>query len=101
MMNLISKFLFIAEQESDLRELRKTTADVESQNSVLELHIERLKTAIERLEVDTNERKEYNNTLQNHLEMLRSNFLTCFAHMPLPGIIYYFIFSIFYIQLQY
>ncbi|KAL7294392.1 hypothetical protein TKK_0012397 [Trichogramma kaykai] len=72
------------QQEADLRELRKTTADFESQNSVLELHIERLKTAIERLEVDTNERKDYNEILQAHLDMLRNNFLSCFAHMPLP-----------------
>ena len=76
----------MTECESDIRELRKITTDYESQNSVLELHIERLKTAIERLEADTNDRKEQNKSMKEHLDMLALHFIPCFANVAIPGI---------------
>lgn len=65
--------------------MRKATTDNESQNSVLQRHVESLHTAINHLEGDTNNQKITNSALQQHLDLLRSQLSVCFANIRLPG----------------
>ena len=67
--------------------MRKATADYESQNAVLQRHVDSLHTAVNRLETETNQQQIANHTLQRHLDILRTQLTTCFANIPLSGII--------------
>ncbi|XP_008209457.1 high mobility group protein 20A [Nasonia vitripennis] len=69
--------------EVELRQLRKNTADYESQNAVLQRHVDSLHTAVNRLETETNYQQTANEALQRHLDMLRSQLASCFANIPL------------------
>lgn len=80
--------LFYTVCETELRQLRKSTQDYESQNAVLQRHVDSLHTAINRLEADTNSQRESNEALQQHLETLRSQFISCFSNTPLTGILF-------------
>lgn len=59
--------------------------DYESQNAVLQRHVDSLHGAIDRLEADTNHQKESNQILQQHLETLRDQLAISFSSIPLPG----------------
>ncbi|XP_011860722.1 PREDICTED: high mobility group protein 20A isoform X1 [Vollenhovia emeryi] len=71
--------------EAELRQLRKATSDYESQNAVLQRHVDSLHAAVNRLESETNQQRTTNQTLQRHLDSLRSQLAGCFATIPLPG----------------
>ncbi|XP_077525257.1 high mobility group protein 20A-like [Amblyomma americanum] len=71
--------------EAELRQLRKSNTEYEEQNAILSKHIDTMKAAIEKLEVETVQQKNNNLALQQHLATLRSNLAASFASLPLPG----------------
>ncbi|KAK3095460.1 hypothetical protein FSP39_014973, partial [Pinctada imbricata] len=72
-------------RESELRQLRKQTTELEEQNAILSKHIENMKQAIEKLEVETVQQRSTNLALQSHLENVRTSLTSNFASVPLPG----------------
>lgn len=72
-------------REAELRQLRKSNTDYEQQNSVLQKHIEHMKSAIEKLETETTQQRNHNVALQKHLDHLRSTLASGFSHVKLPG----------------
>ncbi|XP_008557980.1 high mobility group protein 20A [Microplitis demolitor] len=71
--------------ESELRQLRKATSDCESQNAVLQRHVDSLHAAVNRLESETNQQRTTNQSLQRHLDTLRNQLASCFSSVPLKG----------------
>lgn len=72
-------------REAELRQLRKSNTDYEQQNSILQKHIENMKTAIEKLEAETNQQRNNNVALQQHLDHLRTTLASSFSNIRLPG----------------
>ncbi|KAM7314912.1 high mobility group protein 20A [Ixodes scapularis] len=70
--------------EAELRQLRKSNTEYEEQNAILSKHIDTMKAAIEKLEVETVQQKNNNLALQQHLTGLRSTLTTSFCNLPLP-----------------
>lgn len=62
--------------------------DYESQNAVLQRHVDSLHGAISRLEADTDHQKEANKILQQHLDSLRDQLAVCFSSIPLTGTLF-------------
>ncbi len=58
-------------RELELKQLRKQTGEFEEQNAVLGKHIESMKSAITKLEVDTVQQRQSNAALQHQLDQLR------------------------------
>ncbi|XP_014204491.1 high mobility group protein 20A [Copidosoma floridanum] len=71
--------------EAELRQLRKSTTDYESQNAVLQRHVESLRQAVTRLETDTSNQETANQALQRYLDNLRSQLTTSLSNTPLAG----------------
>ncbi|GLH00855.1 High mobility group protein DSP1 [Gryllus bimaculatus] len=74
-----------ATRESELRQLRKSNTDYEQQNAILQKHIENMRAAVDKLEVETLQQRSNNNALQQHLEHLRTTLAQGFEQLPLPG----------------
>ncbi|XP_014671224.1 PREDICTED: high mobility group protein 20A-like [Priapulus caudatus] len=72
-------------REAELRALRKSNTEYEEQNAILSKHIDNLKAAIERLQVDSVQQRNNNMALQQHLENLRATLTVSFTEVPLPG----------------
>ncbi|XP_064645730.1 high mobility group protein 20A-like isoform X2 [Lineus longissimus] len=72
-------------REAELRQLRKQNTELEEQNAILSKHIENMKQAIEKLEVEAVQQRSNNMALQQHLDGLRTTLTTNFAAVPLPG----------------
>ena len=62
-------------RELELRQLRKQTSEFEEQNAVLGKHIDSMKSAISKLEVETVQQRQSNAGFQQQLDMLRLNFI--------------------------
>ena len=75
----------IIAREGELRQLRKQTTDLEEQNAILSKHIESMKHAIEKLEVEAVQQRSTNMALQGHLDNLRTTLTENFNTVPLPG----------------
>lgn len=60
-------------RELELRQLRKQTSEFEEQNAVLGKHIDSMKSAISKLEVETVQQRQSNAAFQQQLDMLRFN----------------------------
>ncbi|XP_017778865.1 PREDICTED: high mobility group protein 20A-like isoform X2 [Nicrophorus vespilloides] len=73
-------------RDAELRQLRKSNTDYEQQNSILHKHIENMKVGIEKLENEIMQQKKNNNSLQLHLEHLRTTLTTGFSSVKLPGV---------------
>lgn len=71
-----------------MRQLRKSTTDYESQNAVLQRHVDSLHAAVVQLEADTNYYKTSTTTLQQYLDKLRSQLVSCLSNIPLTGMIF-------------
>lgn len=71
--------------EAELRQLRKSNTEYEEQNAILGKHIDTMKAAIEKLEVETVQQKNNNLALQQHLATLRTKLAASFSNLPLPG----------------
>lgn len=72
-------------REAELRQLRKSNMEFEERNAALQKHVESMRTAVEKLEVDVIQERSRNTVLQQHLETLRQMLTSSFASMPLPG----------------
>jgi len=72
-------------RELELKQLRKQTSEFEEQNAVLGKHIESMKSAISKLEVDTVQQRQNNAALQHQLDQLRQLVVTQFKNLQIPG----------------
>ncbi|PNF22509.1 High mobility group protein 20A [Cryptotermes secundus] len=72
-------------REAELRQLRKSNTDYEQQNAILQKHIENMKAAVEKLEVETMQQRNNNLALQQHLDHMRATLTASFQNIPLPG----------------
>ena len=81
---IYTSHLIIA-REGELRQLRKQTTELEEQNAILSKHIESMKHAIEKLEVEAVQQRSTNMALQGHLDNLRTTLTENFNTVPLPG----------------
>jgi len=72
-------------REAELRQLRKQNTEYEEQNAILSKHIDNMKSAIEKLEVEAVQQRNNNVALHQHLETLRSLLTSNFSAVPLPG----------------
>lgn len=72
-------------RETELRQLRKSNTEFEEQNAILSKHIDNMKAAISKLEVETVQQRNNNFALQQHLDNLRATLTANFANVPLPG----------------
>jgi len=73
-------------REHEMRQLRKQTNQFEEQNAVLGKHIESMKAAISKLEVETLQQRQNNASLQQHLESVRHLVLQGFRGVQVPGL---------------
>lgn len=72
-------------RELELRQLRKQTSEFEEQNAVLGKHIDSMKSAISKLEVETVQQRQSNAGLQQQLDLLKQMVLSAFRGVTLPG----------------
>ncbi|XP_048473147.1 high mobility group protein 20A isoform X6 [Rhincodon typus] len=72
-------------RERELRQLRKSNIEYEERNAALQKHVESMKTAVEKLEIDVMQERNRNVVLQQHLDTLRHALTSSFATVPLPG----------------
>ena len=72
-------------REGELRQLRKQNTELEENNAILSKHIDNMKTAIGKLEVESVQQRNTNLVLQQHLDNLRSTLVTHFSGIALPG----------------
>lgn len=72
-------------RETELRQLRKQTTELEEQNAILSKHIENMKQAIEKLQIEGVQQRNNNMALQGHLDALRQTLTSNFSTIPLPG----------------
>ena len=77
--------IFTTVRETELRQLRKQTTELEEQNAILSKHIENMKQAIDKLQVEVLQQRNNNMALQGHLDALRQTLTSNFASIPLPG----------------
>lgn len=75
----------VAAREAELRQLRKSNTDYEQQNAILQKHIENMKAAVEKLEIETVQQRNNNLALQQHLDHMRATLTASFQNIPLPG----------------
>lgn len=74
-----------AAREGELRRLRREVTQLEEENISLEIHVDKISTAVERLAEETNRQKEINLTLRRELTKIRQRLLKAFASVSLPG----------------
>ena len=84
---LLFSFIYYSRiaREGELRLLRKQNTEYEEQNAILSKHIENMKSAIEKLEMETNQLRTSNSALDQHLAHLRLVLTKHFANISLPG----------------
>ena len=58
----------IVAREGELRQLRKQTTELEEQNAILRKHIDSMKHAIEKLELEAVQQRSTNMALQGHID---------------------------------
>ena len=75
----------ISVREAELRQLRRSATEYEEQNSILSKHVESMKQAIQKVEVETTQQRNTNVVLQHHLDGLRETLTHGFSNLPLPG----------------
>merc|ERR1712133_315586 len=73
-------------RELELKQLRKQTGEFEEQNAVLGKHIESMKSAITKLEVETVQQRQNNAALQHQLDQLRQLVVANFKGLQIPGV---------------
>ena len=78
-------FFYVSVREEELRQLRKAATEFEEQNAVTSKHIDNLKQAIGKIEMETNQQRNSNMVLLNHLSNLRAALVQAFGSLILPG----------------
>ncbi|XP_077976198.1 high mobility group protein 20A-like [Styela clava] len=71
-------------KDAELRQLRKSNAEYEEQNTILQRHIKHLQNAITRLDSETQMQRQSNFKLQMKLHTIREMVVKMFKDMPLP-----------------
>jgi len=72
-------------REAELRQLRRQNTEYEEQNAILSKHVDNMKQAIEKLEVEATQQRNNNAALQQHLDLLRTTLVANFSRIPIPG----------------
>ncbi|KAL7634189.1 UNVERIFIED_CONTAM: hypothetical protein RMT77_015518 [Armadillidium vulgare] len=72
-------------REAELRQLRKSNTEYEEQNTILQKHVESMRSAVEKLESETNQQHTKNASLKQHLNTLRRNLTNAFSTVSIPG----------------
>ncbi len=73
-------------REAELKMLRKQATEFEEQNAVLQKHVDNMKSAVSKLETDTNLIKDNNTALEKQLDGLRQIVLeSIVGKVDLPG----------------
>ena len=87
-MHLCSYNLYLSSYCSSGRRAETTsqkTTELEEQNAILSKHIDSMKHAIEKLEVESVQQRSTNMALLGHLDNLRTTLTENFNTVPLPG----------------
>lgn len=71
-------------KDAELRQLRKSNAEYEEQNTILQRHIENLQNAITRLDDETHSQRQSNYQLQIKLHDMKETIVNVFKDLPLP-----------------
>ncbi|KAJ6639993.1 High mobility group protein 20A [Pseudolycoriella hygida] len=71
--------------DAELRSLRKSNADFEHTNSILEQQLEKIRNGISMLENETSALKENNQLLQTCITKLRKKLATALSGFSIPG----------------
>lgn len=77
--------MFSSAKDTELRSLRKSNAEYEEQNTILQKHIDNLQNAITRLDNETKTQCQSNLRLQVKLHSTREMLVKLFKDTPLPG----------------
>lgn len=72
-------------REAELRSLKKTVTEFEEQNSVLQKHVDNMKSAVTKLERDVTLTKENNEALEKQYEGLQKLVLNHLSHVHVPN----------------
>ena len=59
-------------RDTELRQLRKQTTELEEQNAILSKHMENMRQAVERLETEAGQLRTSNAALKSHYEGLKA-----------------------------
>lgn len=70
--------------DMELRTLRKSKADLEQQNAVLEKHVENMKFGVEKMTNENDELAEKNRLLEIYLEKLKTKLAHALSGLPIP-----------------
>ncbi|XP_036338623.1 high mobility group protein 20A [Rhagoletis pomonella] len=70
--------------DMELRTLRKSKSDLDTQNAVLEKHVENMKFGVEKLTNENDELAEKNHLLELYLEKLKSKLAQALSSLALP-----------------
>uniref|UniRef100_A0A0K8T364 HMG box domain-containing protein n=1 Tax=Lygus hesperus TaxID=30085 RepID=A0A0K8T364_LYGHE len=73
-------------READLRQLRKSNTDYEQQNATIQTYISGLHTAIEKYTIETQQQRNNNNALKQHLTNLRITFANVLSPINVPNL---------------
>ena len=72
-------------REAELRSLKKTVTEFEEQNSVLQKHVDNMKSAVTKLERDVTLTKENNDALEKQYDGLQKLVLNHLSHVHVPN----------------
>lgn len=72
-------------REAELRSLKKTVTEFEEQNSVLQKHVDNMKSAVTKLERDVTLTKENNEALEKQYDGLQKLVLNHLSHVHVPN----------------
>ena len=73
-------------REAELRSLKKTVTEFEEQNSVLQKHVDNMKSAVTKLERDVTLTKENNEALEKQYDGLQKLVLNHLSHVHVPNV---------------
>ena len=65
--------------------LRKQNTESEEQNAILSKHVDNMKQAVDKLEIEVHQNRANNVALQQHLSLLRTTLVANFANIALPS----------------
>ena len=76
--------LYHCARETELRSLKKTVNEFEEQNTVLQKHVDNMKSAVAKLERDVALTTENNEALDKQLGAMKAQVLTHFSKISVP-----------------
>lgn len=73
-------------READLRSLKNSVREFEEQNSVLQRHVDNMRSAVTKLERDVALTKENNGALEHQFDVLKKSVIKHFSRIHVPNI---------------